>query len=94
MFEGFVASHPWIQFLADKAEYRSNTSVCFKLDLTPDQVKKLVKLLEAEQVALDCGAYKDAPPGLRFWCGATVEKSDIERLLPWLEWAYEEVRKA
>jgi phosphoserine aminotransferase len=94
VFEAFVASHPWIQFLADKPEYRSNTSVCFKLDLTPDQVKKMVKLLDAEQVAYDCGAYKDAPPGLRFWCGATVEKSDIEKLLPWLEWAYEEVRKA
>ncbi len=94
VFEGFVASHPWIQFLADKPEYRSNTSVCFKVDLTPDQVKKMVKLLDAEQVAYDCGAYKDAPAGLRFWCGATVEKSDIEKLLPWLEWAYEEVKKA
>lgn len=94
VFTAFVASHPWIQFLADKPEYRSNTSVCFKLDLTPEQVKKMVKLLEAEQVAYDCGAYKDAPPGLRFWCGATVEKSDIEKLLPWLEWAYAEVKKA
>ncbi len=92
-FEAFVASHPWIHFLADKQEYRSNTSVCFTLDLTPDQVKKLVKLLEAEKAAYDCGAYKDAPPGLRFWCGATVETADIEKLLPWLEWAYEEVRK-
>ena len=93
VFEGFVASHPWIHFLADKPEYRSNTSVCFTLDLSPEQGKKLVKLLETEKAAFDCGAYKDAPPGLRFWCGATVEKSDIEKLLPWLEWAYEEVKK-
>jgi phosphoserine aminotransferase len=94
VFEAFVASHSWIHFLADKREYRSNTSVCFTVDLTPEQVKKMVKLLEAENVAYDCGAYKDAPPGLRFWCGATVEKSDIEKVLPWLEWAYEEVKKA
>jgi len=93
VFEQFVATHSWIHFLADKKEYRSNTSVCFTLDLTPDQVKKMVKLLEAEKAAYDCGAYKDAPPGLRFWCGATVEKSDIEKVLPWLEWAYAEVSK-
>jgi len=92
-FEAFVASHPWIHFLADKKEYRSSTSVCFTLDLAPDQVKKLVKLLEAEKAAYDCGAYKDAPPGLRFWCGATIERPDIDKMLPWLEWAYEEVRK-
>lgn len=93
VLERFVASHPWIHFLAKDASYRSNTSVCMRLDLAPEQVKKLVKLLEAEKVAYDCGAYKDAPPGLRFWCGATVETSDLEKLLPWLEWAYEEVRR-
>ncbi len=92
-FEAFVATHPWVQFLADKKECRSNTSVCLKVDLAPDQVKKMVKLLDAEKVAYDCGAYKDAPSGLRFWCGATVERADIEKLLPWLEWAYDEVRK-
>jgi phosphoserine aminotransferase len=91
-FEGFVEKHDWIHFLAEKKEIRSNTSVCFTLDLSPDQVKAFVKLLEKEQVAYDCGAYRDAPAGLRFWCGATVEKSDIEKLLPWLEWAYEEVK--
>ena len=93
-FEAFVATHPWIHFLADRPEIRSNTSVCFTVDLTPDQVKKMVQLLAAEKAAFDCGAYKDAPPGLRFWCGATVERTDIEKLLPWLEWAYEEAKKA
>jgi phosphoserine aminotransferase len=93
VFERFVATHPWLRFLACEAQYRSNTSVCLSLDATPEQVKKLVKLLADEKAAFDCGAYKDAPPGLRFWCGATVERSDIEKLLPWLEWAYEEVRK-
>jgi phosphoserine aminotransferase len=94
VFEAFVAGHAWIRFLAREARCRSNTSVCFSLDATPEQVKKLVKLLDAEKVAFDCGAYKDAPPGLRFWCGATVESSDVEKLLPWLTWAYEEVSKA
>ncbi len=94
VFEKFVASHPWIRFLAREARFRSNTSVCFSLEASPDQVKKMVKLLADEKAAYDCGAYKDAPPGLRFWCGATVEQSDVEKLLPWLEWAYEEVRKA
>ena len=92
VFEKFVETHPWIRFLAEEKEIRSNTSVCFTIELDPDQVKALVKLLEKEDAAYDCGAYRDAPPGLRFWCGATVETSDIEKLLPWLEWAYEEVR--
>jgi phosphoserine aminotransferase len=93
VFEKFVETHPWIHFLAETKEIRSSTSVCFSLDLAPDQVKAFVKLLEKEGVAFDCGAYRDAPPGLRFWCGATVETADIEKLLPWLEWAYEEVQK-
>jgi phosphoserine aminotransferase len=92
VFERFVAEHAWIRFLAQKPEVRSNTSVCFSLELSPDQVKKLTKLLETEGVAYDIGSYKDAPPGLRFWCGATVETSDIEKVLPWLEWAYEQVK--
>ena len=94
VFEQFVAKNSWIQFLAKDAATRSNTSVCFSLSATPEQVKALVKLLDKEGVAYDFGAYKDAPPGLRFWCGATVETSDIEKLLPWLEWAYAEVTKA
>jgi phosphoserine aminotransferase len=93
VFEKFVASHPWIHFLADRPEYRSNTSVCFTVDLSPEQTKKMVKLLDAEGAARDCASYKDAPSGLRFWCGATVEKSDIELVLPWLEWAYEEAKR-
>ena len=52
-----------------------------------------MKLLDKEGVAYDIGAYKDAPSGLRFWCGATVETADIEKVLPWLEWAYAEVTK-
>jgi phosphoserine aminotransferase len=91
-FENFVSTHSWLHFLAETKETRSNTSVCFKIDLAEDQVKAFVKLLDKEGAAYDCGAYRDAPAGLRFWCGATVEKSDIEALLPWLEWAYEEVK--
>lgn len=94
VFEQFVAKTPWIHFLAKDAAFRSNTSVCFSLDATPEQVKKIVKLLDAEGVAYDIGSYKDAPPGLRFWCGATVCTADIEAVLPWLEWAYAEVTKA
>jgi len=94
LFEAFVARHDWIRFLAQDKTIRSNTSVCLSLDLSANQVKKLVKLLETEGAALDCGSYKDAPAGLRFWCGATVQPEDIERMLPWLEWAYGQVKAA
>jgi phosphoserine aminotransferase len=90
--EGFVAQHEWIDFLARSPEIRSTTSVCLTLELVPEQVARMVKLLEAEGVAHDIGAYRDAPPGLRIWCGATVEQADLERLMPWIEWAYNEVR--
>ncbi len=90
--EDFVATHPWISFLAKTPETRSNTSVCLSLDLPADQVKALVKLLEKEGVAYDIGSYKDAPPGIRIWCGATVETADVQALLPWLAWAYEQVK--
>ena len=90
--ERFVESHPWIHFLARRKEIRSNTSVCLSLDLPADKVKELVKLLDKEGAAFDCGSYKDAPAGLRFWCGATVETSDVEKVLPWIEWAYAKVK--
>ena len=87
----FVAANDWISFLAKDPATRSNTSVCLTLKLAEDQVKKMAKLLEAEGVAYDIGAYKDAPAGLRIWCGATIESSDLEALLPWLTWAYQQV---
>jgi len=89
--KGFVDSHPWIDFLAQQSEQVSNTSVCLSLDLEAEQVKQMISLLAAEAVAFDIGAYRDAPAGLRIWCGATVEQSDLEALLPWLEWAYTQV---
>lgn len=92
VIENFVAEHDWINFLAEDKYIRSNTSVCLTLDLEPDKVNALVKLLADEGVAYDCGAYRDAPAGLRLWCGATIEKSDVESLMPWLKWAYEELK--
>lgn len=92
VWERFVTGHDWIDFLAEIPETRSNTSVCLTLRLPAEKVKQMVKLLADEGVAYDCGAYRDAPPGLRFWCGATVESSDLEIVTRWLEWAYDEVR--
>jgi phosphoserine aminotransferase len=94
VLEEFVAANDWIEFLAADKATRSNTSVCFKLDATEDQVKALVKLLDKEGVAYDIGAYRDAPPGLRIWCGATVEAADLKALMPWLEWGYKQVISA
>ncbi len=93
VLEKFVAANDWINFLAVSKDIRSNTSVCLKLDLNAEQIKAMTKLLEKEQVAYDIGAYRDAPDGLRIWCGATVESSDLEALMPWLSWAYAEVKK-
>jgi len=88
VIERFVDNHDWIHFLAADPTTRSNTSVCLKIDLSPGQVKEMVKMLESEGAAYDIASYRDAPPGLRFWCGATVNKEDLETAMPWLEWAY------
>ncbi|PIE12084.1 MAG: phosphoserine transaminase [Rhodobacterales bacterium] len=90
----FCDARDWIANLAEDDATRSNTSVCLKF--TDDRIqdgatfaKAVQKRLEAEGVGLDLGAYRDAPAGLRIWCGATVETSDVEALLPWIEWAFE-----
>ncbi len=90
----FVEQHDWIDHLAADPATRSNTSVCLKF--TDDRIadgaafaKAVAKRLADEGVALDIGAYRDAPPGLRIWCGGTVETSDIAAMLPWLAWAFE-----
>jgi len=88
VMEDMVAKYDWIDFLAKDKACRSNTSVCFTLDATADEVKGMAAMLDNEGVAYDIGAYRDAPPGLRIWCGATVESSDLEALVPWLEYAY------
>ncbi len=89
----FCESRDWIANLANNPETWSNTSVCLKF--TDERIsdgaafaKAVAKRLETEGVAFDVGAYRDAPAGLRIWCGATVETSDIEALLPWLDWAF------
>ena len=95
----WVARTPWVDFLAADPATRSNTSVCLKVvdarvaalsaDAQADFAKTLASLLEKEGAALDVGGYRDAPPGLRIWCGATVETADVAALVPWLDWAFE-----
>lgn len=98
----WVEQTDWIDFLAEDPATRSNTSICLKI-VAPwyqalpaaEQAKKaklLVSLLEKEEVGFDFGSYRDAPAGLRIWGGATVETSDIEALLPWLDWAFEQIQ--
>jgi phosphoserine aminotransferase len=96
----FVEKSGWLGHLAVDPETRSNTSVCLSI-VDPDIAaldadgqaafaKGLVALLDKQGVAYDIGHYRDAPPGLRIWCGATVETSDLEALMPWLDWAFAE----
>jgi phosphoserine aminotransferase len=94
----WVDATPWVAFLAEDAATRSNTSVCLKVvdpaitalpaEAQADVAKRLASLLEKEGVALDIGGYRDAPPGLRIWCGATVDTDDLQALTPWLDWAF------
>jgi len=94
----WVARTPWVDFLCADPAARSNTSVCLKVvapsitalsaEAQADFAKKLASLLEKETAALDIGGYRDAPPGLRIWCGATVDTDDIVALTPWLDWAF------
>jgi len=91
VIEAFVAENDWINFLAQGKATRSNTSVCLVLDLPADALKSMISLLEEEAVAYDIGAYRDAPDGLRIWCAGTIESSDLDALMPWLKWAYEQV---
>jgi len=91
----FCDSRDWIENLAINPSTRSTTSVCLKFKdnrITDGHsfANKIAKRLENEKVAFDIGAYRDAPPGLRIWCGSTVETSDIEKMLPWIDWAFHE----
>src|SRR5438105_3427736 len=98
------AKTAWVDFLAADAAIRSNTSVCLKVvdpavNALPDEAqadfaKKLVAAVEKEGAGYDLGAYRDAPPGLRIWCGATVEASDVAILTQWLDWAFDETKRS
>ena len=100
VLEAWVAKTAWIEFLAEDPACRSNTSVCLKVvdpavtglpeDGQAAFAKRLAQIVEKEGVALDIGGYRDAPPGLRIWCGATAERDDVEALTPWLDWAFAE----
>jgi phosphoserine aminotransferase len=100
----WVARTSWIDFLTRDPALRSNTSVCLKVvdpavarlsaDTQAAFVKGIATTLEQESVAYDIAAYRDAPPGLRIWCGSTVERSDLEALTQWLDWAYANAKAA
>ena len=104
VIDRFVRENSWLDFLAEDAATRSNTSVC--LNITDPEIvrlaengqaafaKALVSDLAAEGVAVDIGAYRDAPPGLRIWTGSTIETSDVEALMPWLSWAFSRQKAA
>ena len=96
--QGWIDATPWVENLVAVPAHRSNTSVCLKivdaevaaLDAKAQRAfaGRIAKLLEAEQAAYDIGGYRDAPPGLRIWCGATVDTADVAALTPWLDWAF------
>ena len=98
----WVEASDWIDFLAEDPATRSNTSICLKIvdpwyqALSPEEqaakAKELVKRLESEDVAYDFGSYRDAPPGIRIWGGATVDPEDTAALLPWLDWAFAQIK--
>ena len=94
----WVETAHWIEHLAADPASRSNTSVCLQfadrsdIEANRARQKAVAKLLEAEDAAYDIGAYRDAPPGLRIWCGATVDTADVETLGPWLDYAWEQTR--
>jgi len=100
--EQWVRKTGWAGFLAQDAAIRANTIVCIAItdpsftaladDAKQDAIKKMCAALEKEGVALDIAGYRAAPPGLRIWCGATVDKTDIETLTPWLDWAWEQIK--
>ena len=102
VLEQWVGKAGWAGFLAQDAAIRSNTSVCIAVtdpaftalsdDTKADTIKKMCAALEKEGVALDIAGYRAAPPGLRIWCGATIDKADIEALTPWLDWAWNQVK--
>ena len=103
VLDRWIREAGWADFLAREQGARSNTSVCLKIvdpwfkglseDAQADAAKKIASLLEKEGVAYDIGGYRAAPPGLRIWCGATVDTSDLEALTPWLDWAWGQVKK-
>ncbi len=93
VIDAWISKTSYAHHLAKVPSTRSNTSVCLTLDGNEDVPKKMVKSLDAEGVAFDIGAYRDAPPGLRIWCGATVETSDVQALIPWLDWAFKEASR-
>ncbi len=100
--EAWVGDSTWVDFLAEDPATRSSTSICLRIidEWAKDRdskeiasrIKAAAKLLDGEGIAFDIGSYRDAPPGLRLWGGATVERDDLEALLPWLDWAWSEVR--
>jgi phosphoserine aminotransferase len=90
-----VAARSWLGHLAVDETSRSKTSVCLTVEGADEAlIKKMASLLEAEHAAYDVAGYRDAPPGLRIWCGATVDTADVVALGPWLDWAYASAKAA